>query len=81
MLDPKLLARERAEKAVRQRVMVETIGGAQELAQELMTRNVGAKLAFDHFRLMGSVSHSAIYCVWEGRDHLAACQRFAARAA
>lgn len=52
--------RARAEHAVRHRVMVDSIGGVQELMQ----RNVGARLAAEYHRLMTSVSHLALGAVW-----------------
>ena len=49
-----------AEAWVRHRVMVDQVGGMQEL----MTRNVGARLAAEHCRLMASVSQLAIVTAW-----------------
>jgi hypothetical protein len=59
-----------AEARVRNRVMVDSIGGAQELMQ----RNVGARLAMQHEALMTSVSEPALGAHWQA-------QRDAARVA
>lgn len=52
--------RELAEQAVRSIVMTDSIGEIDGL----MERNVGARLAAQHFHLMTSVSPLALGAVW-----------------
>lgn len=53
----------RAEAAVRARVDLDLIGGVQEL----LARNVGARLAAEHFRLSTSESPIALAAAWRAK--------------